>query len=50
MDFEDKKRFLIETLDKNLLYLPYCDMKGKEFGVSETDKAATEAFYNLKND
>ncbi len=50
LNFEDKKRFLIETLDKNMLYVPYCDMESKEFGLSEADKAATKAFYNLKNE
>lgn len=49
LSFEDKKRFLIETLDKNLLYVPHCDMESKEFGMKETDKAATTVFYNLKN-
>ena len=49
LSFENKKRFLIETLDKNLLYVPHCDMESKEFGMSETHKAATTVFYNLKN-
>lgn len=49
LSFEDKKRFLIEILDKNLLYVPHCDMESKEFGLSEADKAATKVFYNLKN-
>ena len=53
-DFEalslaDKKRFMLETLDKNMLYVPYCDMEGKEFGMSAAERAATHAFYNLKN-
>ena len=50
LSFEDKKRFLIETLDKNLLYVPHCDMDDKTFGLSDTDKAVTTAFYNLKNE
>lgn len=49
LSMDDKKRFLIEALDKNLLYVPHCDMESKEFGMSEADKAATQAFYNLKN-
>ena len=48
LSMEDKRRFLIECLDKNLLYVPHCDMESKEFGMSETDKKATTAFYNLK--
>jgi adenine-specific DNA-methyltransferase len=50
LSFEDKKRFLIETLDKNLLYVPHCDMEDKAFGLTDTDKAVTTAFYNLKNE
>lgn len=48
LSIDDKKRFLVEALDKNLLYVPHCDMESKEFGMSEADKAATRAFYNLK--
>ncbi len=42
---EDKKRFLMEILDKNLLYVNYCDMDDAEFGISEEDKAFTRSFY-----
>jgi adenine-specific DNA-methyltransferase len=48
LSLENKKKFLIETLDKNLLYVPYCDMESKDFGMNEPDKKATKAFYNLK--
>lgn len=41
----DKKRFLTELLDKNLLYINYCDIDDEEFGVSEEDKAFTRGFY-----
>jgi len=44
-----KKWFLIEVLDKNMLYVPYWDMKSKEFEITEAYKAAIRAFYNLKN-
>ncbi|NJN33181.1 MAG: site-specific DNA-methyltransferase [Saprospiraceae bacterium] len=50
LSFDNKKRFLIETLDKNLLYVPHCDMESKEFGLNEADKAATKVFYKLKNE
>ena len=43
--FEDKKRFLIESLDKNMLYIPYSEMESEEFGVSEEDKRLTRQFY-----
>ncbi len=41
----DKKRFLMEMLDKNQLYVNYCDMEDETFAVSEADKAFTKSFY-----
>lgn len=41
----DKKRFLMEILDKNLLYVNYCDIDDVEFGISDKDKAFTRSFY-----
>lgn len=45
LSLEDKKRFLMEILDKNLLYVNYCDIDDEEFGVSEADKLFTRSFY-----
>lgn len=45
LSLEDKKRFLMEILDKNMLYVNYCDMDDIEFGISEEDKAFTRSFY-----
>ena len=45
LSLNDKKRFLMEILDKNLLYVNYCDIDDEEFGVSEEDKAFTRSFY-----
>lgn len=42
---ENKKRFLMELLDKNLLYVNYCDIDDEEFSISDTDKAFTRSFY-----
>lgn len=41
----DKKRLLMELLDKNQLYVNYCDIDDETFGVSEEDKAFTKSFY-----
>ena len=41
----DQKRFLMELLDKNLLYMNYCDMDDEEFHISDEDKAFTRSFY-----
>ena len=37
--FEEKKDFLMKLLDKNLLYVNYCDMDDEEYGISDEDKA-----------
>ena len=45
LSLADKKRFLMEILDKNLLYVNYCDIDDEEFGISDEDKAFTRSFY-----
>ena len=45
---EDQKRFLIEYLDKNLLYVPYSEIDNAEFGISENDKKINNQFYQTK--
>lgn len=42
---DDKKRFLMEILDKNLLYVNYCDIDDEEFDISDEDKVFTRSFY-----
>ena len=46
LSLDEKKRFLMEILDKNLLYVNYCDIDDEEFNISEADKAFTHSFYN----
>lgn len=45
LSLDDQKRFLMELLDKNLLYVNYCDMDDEDFGISEDDKTFTRSFY-----
>ena len=45
LSLDDKKRFLMELLDKNQLYVNYCDMEDETFAVSDEDKAFTKSFY-----
>lgn len=45
LSLDDQKRFLMELLDKNLLYVNFCDIDDEEFGISEEDKAFTKSFY-----
>ncbi len=42
---DDQKRFLIECLDKNLLYVPLSDIDNADYNVSEEDKRLTHEFY-----
>lgn len=48
LDIEDKKRFLVEVLDKNALYVNLSDIENQDFQVSEKDKALTKLFYSLR--
>lgn len=45
LGFEDQKRFLIECLDKNLLYVPLSDIDNEEYAISDEDKRLTREFY-----
>ena len=41
----DQKKFLIECLDKNNLYVNLSEIDDKEYGVSKEDKKLNEEFY-----
>lgn len=45
LSIDDQKHFLMELLDKNLLYVNYCDIDDEEYGISAEDKAFTRSFY-----
>lgn len=45
LSFEDKKKLFVKLLDKNQLYVNYCDIDDEDFAVSEKDKAFTRSFY-----
>lgn len=45
LSLDDQKRFLIECLDKNLLYVPLSDIDNADYNVSEEDKRLTHEFY-----
>lgn len=45
LSLEDQKCFLMELLDKNLLYVNYCDIDDEEYAISDEDKAFTRSFY-----
>ena len=45
--FADQQRFLVEMLDKNLLYMPYSEIDDASYAVSEEDKKLNRQFFNL---
>lgn len=45
LSLEEQKYLLMELLDKNLLYINYCDIDDEEFAISDNDKAFTRSFY-----
>ena len=48
LSVDDKKRFLMELLDKNQLYVNYCDIDDENYHISEEDKKFTKSFYGDK--
>lgn len=48
LSLEDKKRFVLELLDKNMLYVNLSDIDDEDYGISEADKAFTRSFYGLE--
>jgi len=45
LSVEDTQKFLLEALDKNLLYIPYSEIDNQEFGISEEIKRLNAQFY-----
>jgi adenine-specific DNA-methyltransferase len=45
LSIEDQKRFLLECLDKNYLYVNYSEIDDEEYGVTEDDKKINKKFY-----
>lgn len=48
LPLEDQKRFLIETLDKNMLYVPYSEIDDADYSISDEDKKLNHKFYGGK--
>ena len=47
LSMDEQKRLLMELLDKNQLYVNYCDMNDETFAISDEDKAFTKSFYEV---
>ncbi|MBE7474933.1 MAG: site-specific DNA-methyltransferase [Anaerolineae bacterium] len=48
LNLDDQKKFLLETLDKNQLYVNLSEMDDVTYGVSEVDKTLNRQFYELE--
>jgi len=48
LNIADQKKFLIECLDKNMLYVNYSEINDTEYGISENDKILNKNFYGDK--
>lgn len=47
LTLEDQKRFLIEVIDKNQLYVNYSEIDDEANGISELDKKYNKQFYGV---
>jgi adenine-specific DNA-methyltransferase len=45
LSLADQKRFLLETLDKNLLYINYCDIDDADYKISAEDRKLNRDFF-----
>jgi adenine-specific DNA-methyltransferase len=48
LSIEDQKRFLLECLDKNHLYVNYSEIDDEKYRISEEDKKLNWEFYEQK--
>lgn len=44
LSLDDQKRFLIEVMDKNMLYVPFSEMGDTTYGISDADKKLNHQF------
>jgi len=50
LSVEDQKKFLMECLDKNQLYVNYSEIDDTDYNVNEEDKKLNKEFYEDKSD
>lgn len=46
LSLDDQKRFLVEVMDKNMLYVPVSEIDDVTYGVSEADKTLNRQFFS----
>lgn len=49
LSIADQKKFLIEVLDKNMLYVPLSEMDDKTYGLTEEDKRLNREFFGVNS-
>lgn len=49
LPFESQQKFLIETLDKNMLYVPLSEIQDETFNISAEEKLINAKFFKLEN-
>lgn len=47
LTLDDKKRFVLDLLDKNMLYVSLCDIDDEEYAINDADKVFTRSFYKM---
>ncbi|WP_354330805.1 site-specific DNA-methyltransferase [Undibacterium sp. GrIS 1.2] len=47
LSIRHKKQFLMDVMDKNLLYVPLSEIDDKSYGISKSDKAFNSQFFKL---
>lgn len=47
LSLDNKKRLLMETLDKNMLYVPLSEIEDASWGVSDVDIALNRSFFGV---
>ncbi len=47
LSLDDKKRLLMETLDKNMLYVPLSEMDDVTWDISDSDKVLNRGFFGV---
>ena len=45
LKLEEKKKVLIDLVDKNKLYINYSDIDNEEYDISEEEKQFNDSFY-----
>lgn len=48
LSLKDQRGFLMEALDKNMLYVNFSEIDDKDHAISEKDKALNRQFYSIK--